>query len=100
MRLGTLALVLILFDGGLNTRFREVRSAAVPALVLATVGVLLTAGLVALAARVLGLAWPQALLVGAVVSSTDAAAVFSILRGGGHPAAAASSAARWSWRAA
>ncbi len=83
MRLGTLALILILFDGGLNTRFREVRSAAPPALVLATVGVLLTAGLVALAARVLGLAWPQALLLGAVVSSTDAAAVFSILRGGG-----------------
>ena len=83
MRLGTLALVLILFDGGLNTRFKEVRSAAPPALVLATVGVILTAGLVALAARVLGLAWPQALLLGAVVSSTDAAAVFSILRGGG-----------------
>ena len=83
MRLGTLALVLILFDGGLNTRMSAVRAAGAPALVLATVGVLLTAGLVALVARLLGLTWPQALLVGAVVSSTDAAAVFSILRGGG-----------------
>ena len=83
MRLGTLALVLILFDGGLNTRVSTVRAAGAPALVLATAGVLLTAGLVALVARLLGLSWAQALLVGAVVSSTDAAAVFSILRGGG-----------------
>lgn len=83
MRLGTLALVLILFDGGLNTRLSAVRASAAPALTLATFGVVFTAGLVAVAARVLGLDWSQALLLGAVVSSTDAAAVFSILRGGG-----------------
>lgn len=82
-RLGTAALVLILFDGGLNTRVADVRTAAAPAIVLATVGVLATATLVAAAAHVLGLPWPTALLIGAVVSSTDAAAVFSVLRGSG-----------------
>jgi len=82
-RLGTVALVLILFDGGLNTPMAAVREAARPAGVLATVGVVGTAGLVAWAAHGLGFAWPQALLLGAVVSSTDAAAVFSVLRGSG-----------------
>jgi len=82
-RLGTAALVLILFDGGLNTRMDSVRQAAKPAVILATVGVLGTAGLVACAAHVLGASWPVALLIGAVVSSTDAAAVFSVLRGSG-----------------
>ncbi|HUP22764.1 MAG TPA: potassium/proton antiporter [Thermoanaerobaculia bacterium] len=82
-RLGTAALVLILFDGGLNTPLVAWRKAIAPASILATVGVALTAGLCALGARLLGLPWPVALLVGAVVSSTDAAAVFSILRGGG-----------------
>lgn len=81
--LGTLALVLILFDGGLNTRLETLRSAARPAVVLATLGVLLTAGLTAGAALLLGLSTPVAVLVGCVVSSTDAAAVFSVLRGGG-----------------
>ncbi len=81
-RAGTAALVLILFDGGLNTSVRAVRSALVPAGLLATVGVALTAGLVAGFARLLGLSWPEALLLGAVVSSTDAAAVFAVLRGG------------------
>lgn len=82
-RLGTVALVLILFDGGLNTPLAAVREAVRPAGVLATVGVVGTAGLVAAAAHALGFAWPQALLLGAVVSSTDAAAVFSVLRGSG-----------------
>lgn len=81
--LGTLALVLILFDGGLNTRVATLRSAARPALVLATVGVVLTAGVIAGGGLLLGLAPPVAVLVGCVVSSTDAAAVFSVLRGGG-----------------
>lgn len=80
-RLGTLALVLILFDGGLNTSLASIRRVLVPAGVLATVGVALVAALTAVAARLLGLSWPQALLAGAVVSSTDAAAVFSQLRG-------------------
>lgn len=82
-RLGTTALVLILFDGGLNTRLRSLRGAVAPAGVLATLGVAITAALVALFARLLGMPWGEALLVGAVVSSTDAAAVFAVLRGGG-----------------
>lgn len=82
-RLGTAALVFILFDGGLNTPLAAVRRVAKPAGVLATLGVFGTAGLVAAAAHALGFAWPHALLLGAVVSSTDAAAVFSVLRGSG-----------------
>lgn len=82
-RLGTTALVLILFDGGLNTRVASLRRAVAPASVLATVGVAITAALVALFARLIGLSWGEAVLLGAVVSSTDAAAVFAILRGGG-----------------
>lgn len=82
-RLGTLALALILFDGGLNTPVNTVRRVLGPAGVLATLGVLLTAGLLAFGGYLLGLPLPIALLVGAVVSSTDAAAVFSVLRGAG-----------------
>jgi potassium/hydrogen antiporter len=82
-RLGTVALALILFDGGLNTRVAALRSALGPAAVLATLGVMATASLVAVAARLLGFPWTQAFLLGAVVSSTDAAAVFSVLRGSG-----------------
>lgn len=69
---GTVALVLILFDGGLNTPLQSVRMALRPAAVLATLGVVGTAGLMGVAARLSGFAWPQALLLGAVVSSTDA----------------------------
>lgn len=82
-RLGTVALVFILFDGGLNTSFAAVRPSLGPASVLATLGVALTAGFVAVAGRLVGLPWMEALLLGAVVSSTDAAAVFSVLRGSG-----------------
>jgi len=82
-RLGTIALVLILFDGGLNTAPAALRTAGSRALVLATMGVVLTAGGVAGVARLLGFSWPVALVIGSVVSSTDAAAVFSVLRGSG-----------------
>jgi cell volume regulation protein A len=82
-RLGTVALALILFDGGLNTPAASFRVALAPASVLASAGVLATAGLVGAFARLLGLPWEQALLLGAIVSSTDAAAVFSILRSSG-----------------
>jgi cell volume regulation protein A len=82
-RLGTLALVLILFDGGLNTSAGVVRRAALPAGLLATIAVALTAAVMAWVAWALGLPLPIALLVGAVVSSTDAAAVFAVLRSGG-----------------
>jgi potassium/hydrogen antiporter len=82
-RLGTIALVLILFDGGLNTSLGVLRRAALPAGLLATLSVVVTAAIMTGFGLLLGLALPIALLVGAVVSSTDAAAVFSVLRGGG-----------------
>jgi len=80
-RLGTLALVLILFDGGLDTPPSAIRAVVGRATVLATVGVVLTAAFAAGIAWLLGLPPELAILVGAVVSSTDAAAVFSVLRG-------------------
>ncbi len=82
-RLGTLALALILYDGGLNTPLTALRRVAAPAGILATAGVAAIAGLTAVGGHALGLSWREALLVGAVVSSTDAAAVFSVLRGSG-----------------
>ncbi len=81
-RIGTAALVLILFDGGLATSYASVRRSIGPAGALATLGVIVTAAITALLARLLGLSWPEAALIGAVVSSTDAAAVFAVLRGG------------------
>jgi cell volume regulation protein A len=83
LRLGTLALALILFDGGLNTPLSVVRKVMAPTGVLATAGVVGTAVLVAAGAHALGLGWREALLIGAVVSPTDAAAVFGVLRGSG-----------------
>lgn len=82
-RLGTVALALILFDGGLNTSLATLRTGLAPAGVLATLGVAGTALIVALFARLLGFSWGEALLLGAVVSPTDAAAIFSTLRGSG-----------------
>ena len=79
-RAGTVALVLILFDGGLSTPVASLRGVLAPAAVLATAGVAATALLVALGARALGVSWAEAGLFGAIVSSTDAAAVFSVLR--------------------
>lgn len=81
-RLGTIALVLILIDGGLNTSVRAIRASLGPSGVLATVGVAGTAAALALVARAMGLSWQVALLIGAIVSSTDAAAVFAVLRAG------------------
>ena len=79
--LGTLALAYILFSGGLDTDWRSVRPVLRPATILATAGVLLTAVLVAaFAVCLLGFSWMEGLLLGSVISSTDAAAVFSILR--------------------
>ncbi len=84
-RLSIIALVLILFDGGLNTSGDVLRRAAAAATVtvLATGGVVLTALLVAAMGLLLGLSPSIAILAGAVVSSTDAAAVFAVLRGSG-----------------
>jgi potassium/hydrogen antiporter len=79
--LGVLALVLILFAGGLETRWERVRPALWSGVSLATLGVLMTAVLVAWFLRlVLNFSWPEGLLLGAIVSSTDAAAVFAVLR--------------------
>lgn len=80
---GTIALVMIVFDGGFNTSFAAIKSAWRPALVLATLGVLVTAALTAGCARLAGLTWGEAVLLGAVVSSTDAATVFAVMRGSG-----------------
>ncbi|HEY1542404.1 MAG TPA: potassium/proton antiporter [Xanthobacteraceae bacterium] len=81
---GSVALALILFDGGLRTRFSTFRSVLAPSLTLATVGVMITAALTAPAARyTLGLDWTQSLLVGSVVASTDAAAVFFLIHARG-----------------
>jgi cell volume regulation protein A len=81
---GSVALALILFNGGLRTRLATFRSVIAPSLMLATVGVLLTAALTAPAARfLLGFDWVESLLVGAVVSSTDAAAVFLLIHSRG-----------------
>ena len=82
--IGSLALAVILLDGGLRTRTSTFRMVAAPSLVLATVGVLLTAALVGvLAVLLLGFDWRTGLLLGAIAGSTDAAAVFALLRSGG-----------------
>jgi cell volume regulation protein A len=81
---GSVALGLILFDGGLRTRFATVRSVLAPASLLATLGVLVTAALTApIAWLALSLSPLEALLVGAMVASTDAAAVFFLLHARG-----------------
>ncbi|MDN3268885.1 potassium/proton antiporter [Streptomyces sp. MA15] len=79
--LGTAALALILVEGGLTTQWGDVRRLVAPAGVLATVGVFLSVLVTAAGAHwLLGLDWNVALLLGAIVSSTDSAAVFSVLR--------------------
>ena len=81
---GSVALALILFDGGLRTRFQSIRAVLAPSMALATVGVLLTALVTAPVAKyALDLNWTEALLVGAVVASTDAAAVFLLVHAQG-----------------
>jgi cell volume regulation protein A len=93
--LGSGALALILFSGGLDTQWSAIRPVLAPGLVLASLGVLITAAIVGSAAWFLlgsftdfdlgtgGLTWPEAFLLGAIVSSTDVAALFGLFRGGG-----------------
>lgn len=79
--LGLCALVVIISEGGLTARWNELRPVLGPAVVLSTLGVLVSAGVVAAVGHfLLGLDWRLAFLYGAVLSSTDAAAVFATLR--------------------
>ncbi|ANS65841.1 potassium/proton antiporter [Streptomyces lincolnensis] len=79
--IGYAALVVILAEGGLSTKWKEIKPALPAATTLALAGVAVSVGVTATAAHYLiGLEWRQALIIGAVVSSTDAAAVFSVLR--------------------
>ena len=81
---GSIALALILFDGGLRTRLATFRNVLAPSITLATVGVLITALITAPIARYMfDLGWTQSLLLGAVVASTDAAAVFFLINARG-----------------
>jgi len=81
---GSVALALILFDGGLRTKFQNIRAVLLPSMVLATIGVLLSALITAPVAKyVLELNWLESLLVGAVVASTAAAAVFLLVHAQG-----------------
>ena len=82
--IGATSLAIVLFDGGLRTPLATLRTAAAPAAMLATVGVALTAGIVAVAAHfLLDMSWIGALLIGSTIASTDAAAVFFLLQSGG-----------------
>ncbi|MBX9633589.1 MAG: cation:proton antiporter, partial [Magnetospirillum sp.] len=82
--IGSVALAIVLFDSGFHTSIKSVRLAAAPAMSLATIGVLLTAAIVAVPAHyLLGMGWIEGLLLGSIVASTDAAAVFFLLRVGG-----------------
>ncbi len=79
--LGIAALAMILVEGGLTTKWSDVRAVLAPAGVLATIGVGISVIITAAGAHyLLGMDWQLALLLGAIVSSTDAAAVFSVLR--------------------
>jgi cell volume regulation protein A len=83
-RYGIVALAFILFSGGAGTAWQDIRPVLAPGLALATVGVLLSAVVLgALAAAILGLPLQEGMLLGSVIASTDAAAVFSILRSRG-----------------
>jgi len=82
--IGSVALAIILFDSGFETRTATLRLAGLPAALLATVGVALTAVVFGLMAQlVFGFHWLQGLLLGSIVAPTDAAAVFFLLRVGG-----------------
>ncbi|WP_444684538.1 potassium/proton antiporter [Alkalicoccus luteus] len=80
--IGIFALVVILFEGGLSTKWNTIRPVAAPSLLLATVGVVITSVIVAIAATyILNVSWLEGMLFGAIVGSTDAAAVFAALKG-------------------
>ena len=79
--IGVIALIFIIFSGGLDTNWKDTRAVAWPGVVLSTLGVLLTAVITGLCAvYILKFSFLEGMLLGSIVSSTDAAAVFSILR--------------------
>jgi cell volume regulation protein A len=81
---GSAALAVILFDGGLRTRLGSFRGVLAPAVMLSTLGVVLTAAMTAAAAVwLIDFGWAQAMLLGSIVAATDAAAVFVLIRAGG-----------------
>jgi len=81
---GHIALAIIIFDGGLGTRKTTFNVSLKPALSLATFGVIITAAITGWAAHlILKLPWQEGLLIGAIVASTDAAAVFGLIRNAG-----------------
>ena len=81
---GNVALAVILLDGGLRTRYDTFRTGLKPSLLLATLGVVVCTAFTGAAAHwLLDLPWPMALLLGAIVGSTDAAAVFTLLKSSG-----------------
>lgn len=79
---GTFALIVILFEGGSQTNWENIRPILKPAISLATLGVLLTAIIIGVFSKwLLGLSWVESMLFGAIVGSTDAAAVFAAMGG-------------------
>ena len=79
--LSVVALVIILFEGGLTTKPSTVREAGLPGFALSSIGLLITAGVTAAGVEaVFGLGWQTSMLLGAVVASTDAAVVFDLVR--------------------
>src|SRR5262249_25525958 len=79
-RIGVVALIVILFDGGTRIGLRRLRTAVVPVILLGLPGTFATAGIVALAAHwLLGFSWTESGLVGAAIAPTDPAVMFSVL---------------------
>jgi len=79
--IGIVALIFIIFSGGFDTNWKETKTVIVPGILLSTAGVLLTAVIVGFfAVYILKFSFLQGMLLGSIVSSTDAAAVFSVLR--------------------
>src|SRR5882757_3590192 len=79
--LGTIALVLIIFEGGLTAGWAEIRPVLGTAASLATLGTLATALIAGVAAKwIFGLSWLEGMIVGAAIAATDSAAIFAVLR--------------------
>ncbi|QTN00001.1 potassium/proton antiporter [Sediminibacillus dalangtanensis] len=79
--IGVFSLVVILYEGGIQTHWRTIKPVVLPSISLATFGVLITTAIVGLGAKwVFGFSWLEAFLLGSLVGSTDAAAVFAVLK--------------------